>query len=77
MDKITKFLLKLTTKQQKSLIEILEKIQAWNLENLDIKALSGEKNMFRIRKGKFRIIIVKNWSWYSVIDINFRGNIYK
>ena len=35
---------------------LIERILSLNLQNLDVKKLKGYQNVFRVRKGKFRII---------------------
>ncbi|CAD6493564.1 MAG: hypothetical protein LAKADJCE_00542 [Candidatus Argoarchaeum ethanivorans] len=46
---------------------------------LDIAKLKGEKNKYRIRKGKFRIIYEVIWEQKLILihRIDFRGDIYK
>lgn len=56
MDKISKALKKLTDKEIRLTKELLFKIQAKDFTNLDLKKLRGYKNIFRVRKGKIRII---------------------
>ncbi len=77
MDNITKFLQKLISSEQNMLLEIMQKILAWNLDWFDVKALTGKHNMFRVRKWKFRIVFEKVWEKYVIVDLNYRGNIYK
>jgi mRNA-degrading endonuclease RelE of RelBE toxin-antitoxin system len=56
MDKVTKALKKLTPKERKTIDTILEKIVNKSFESLDIKALKGYKNIYRVRKESIRII---------------------
>ena len=56
MDKLSKSLKKLTKKELILVQEILELIKANKLENLNHKKLKGIDNVFRVRKGKIRII---------------------
>ena len=46
---------------------------------LDIVKLKGEKNKYRIRKGKFRIVYEVVWEQKLILihRIDFRGDIYK
>jgi mRNA-degrading endonuclease RelE of RelBE toxin-antitoxin system len=60
MDKISKALSRLTAKERLAVKIILEKIQKDNLDGLDIKKLKEYNDIFRIRKGKIRIICRKN-----------------
>ena len=56
MDKIDKALGKLTFKEKERIKNIIKALQSGRFDNLDIKKLKGFQNIFRVRKGKFRII---------------------
>ncbi len=56
MDKIQKALNKLTPKERGVIKFVLQKIKGHDLNNLDIKKLKGRDDIFRICKGKLRII---------------------
>lgn len=56
MDRIQKALGKLTEKEQKKVKEMLIQLKNRRIENLNIKKLKGRDDVFRIRKGKIRII---------------------
>ncbi len=56
MDKIQKALGKLTEKERKKVKEIVTQLKNRRIENLNIKKLKGREDVFRIRKGKIRII---------------------
>ena len=56
MDKISKALEKLSAKERASVKKILFLISAGNFQRLHIKKLRGIKDIFRVRKGKIRII---------------------
>ncbi|MDR4507435.1 MAG: type II toxin-antitoxin system RelE/ParE family toxin [Candidatus Brocadiaceae bacterium] len=43
----------------------------------DIKSISGEKNLYRIRVGKYRILFTITKDIVVVIKIGPRGDIYK
>ena len=77
MDKITKFLLRLSKKEREILLFLLERIKNLDLDWLDIKKLEWEKNMYRVRKWKIRIIFKKLWNTGLIIDMNYRSQIYK
>jgi len=77
MDKITKFLLKLSAIDLENILIILEKIKKLELESIDIKKIVWEKDLYRIRKGKIRIIFKKLETSWIIIDINYRDKIYK
>lgn len=56
MDKITKALIKLGPRDRHFIETILKLIKNKSFEGLDIKSLKGYKNIFRVRKGRIRII---------------------
>lgn len=60
MDKISKALKKFSLKEQKNVKEILSKLENNSLDGFDIKKLKGRGDIFRIRKGKIRIIYKTN-----------------
>lgn len=76
MDNKRKFLQKIGKKQAPFFIEIFQKISTNEFENLDIKKLKGHENIFRIRKGKWRIVFVAMKKENLIIEISTRGNIY-
>lgn len=77
MDKIQKFLLKLTKKERTLIRKILGDILILNLQNYDIKPLKGCKGFFRLRKGDVRIVFAKEKTMGIIIDIDYRKDIYK
>jgi mRNA-degrading endonuclease RelE of RelBE toxin-antitoxin system len=50
MDKIQKFLSKLTKKEQDILSELMVSIKNNSLDSIDVKKLVGEDNLYRVRK---------------------------
>lgn len=56
MDKIDKALKRLSSNERKIIKPLLEKILNNDLKNLDIKKLKGYDGIFRVRKGKIRVI---------------------
>lgn len=77
MDRIQKFLSKLSPKQRSLSLKIFEDILSLELKNYDIKPLKGMKNIFRLRKGDVRVVFTKTDSKGYVLDINFRKDVYK
>ncbi|MFH1284810.1 MAG: type II toxin-antitoxin system RelE/ParE family toxin [Candidatus Peregrinibacteria bacterium] len=77
MDKIKKFLLKLTKKERTLIKAILEDVLALSLQNYDVKPLKGYKGFYRLRKGDVRIIFAKEKTMGMIIDIDYRKDIYK
>lgn len=49
------------------------------IKSLDIAKLKGEKNKYRIRKGKLRIVYEVMWEQKMILihRVDFRGDIYK
>ena len=50
-----------------------------NKEKVDIKPIEGEKDIYRLRVGKYRILLKfrKNEKVILVIRIGLRGDVYK
>ncbi len=71
---LEKFLAKVTSKEKKILADLLQKILENKLENLDIKKLSGYDDVFRIRKGSFRIIFKVTKADRKILFIERRSN---
>lgn len=66
MDKVTKALKRLQPKERKVFLTLLQLIEARQLAGLDIKKLAGHDDIFRLRKGNYRIIF----------KIDDRNNVY-
>ena len=60
MDNIAKALLILSTQERKAIKAILLKIKAGAFSGFDLKKLKNCDDIFRIRKGKLRIIFKKS-----------------
>jgi mRNA-degrading endonuclease RelE of RelBE toxin-antitoxin system len=56
MDKIEKALKKLTVKEKEQVRRLLKRLKAGKLAGLDIKKLKGRSDIYRVRKGKLRLI---------------------
>ncbi len=69
MDKIKKFLKKLSKKELQKVLKILDLIESGNTDRLDIKRLTGHKNIFRVRVGDIRIIFIQSKIDYRLISI--------
>ena len=75
MDKISKALKKFNSRENVIIAEILKKLKKNDLKNLEIKKLKNKKNVFRIRKGKIRIIyIVNDNNEKNILAIERRNN---
>ncbi|OIO52034.1 hypothetical protein AUJ78_01820 [Candidatus Peregrinibacteria bacterium CG1_02_41_10] len=77
MDEIKKFLLKLTKKERTILQRLMEDVRILNLKNYDVKPLKGYKNLFRLRKGNFRIVFCKGEESGMVVDLDYRKDVYR
>lgn len=73
MDKTQKFLLRLNRKEQKETINLLNLILTGNITGLDVKKLSGFKDVYRVRSGKIRIIFRRLDSDVSILEISRRN----
>ncbi len=56
VDKIQKALNKFSAKEKELVKELLKMIKVGTVIGLDIKKLKGQKDIYRVRKGKIRII---------------------
>lgn len=56
VDRIDKQLKKLSSKQRKAFERLIKQILTGNVMNLDVKKLKGREDVYRVRKGAFRII---------------------
>ena len=77
MDNIQKFLRKLSPKQQNILYEILSDIISDDIDKYDVKKLTNETDMYRVRVGQIRILFRKTLQWNILVNVDFRGSVYK
>ena len=73
MDKLLKSLRKLTKKEREQIDKILAKIETDRTTGLDIKKLKGRDDIFRVRKGKLRIIYQKKGTDIILVMISRRN----
>lgn len=59
-DKIKKFLAKLSPKELRMVRELTTRILADDLKGLNVVQLKGSANVFRVKKGRLRIIFQTN-----------------
>ncbi len=69
---IEKFFAKVTEKEKKILAIIIEKITEGDTKNLDVKKLAGHDDIYRIRKGNFRIIFKTTKTDIRIVSIERR-----
>lgn len=59
VDRIRKSLGKLTPKERKVFMALLERIVSGRLSGLDVRKLHGTDDIYRVRKGAYRVIFRK------------------
>jgi mRNA-degrading endonuclease RelE of RelBE toxin-antitoxin system len=74
VDKIEKALKKLTEKERKIVKNIFINIQREKTKDLDLKKLKGRNDIFRVRKGKIRIVFRKNKESILILSIERRSD---
>ena len=78
MPSVKKLLSKFSREEREKLELFIKAINSLNWRNLDVKKLKGYQNIFRVRKGKIRIVFTKNKKDISILSIDRRHeNIYK
>jgi mRNA-degrading endonuclease RelE of RelBE toxin-antitoxin system len=72
-DKIKKLLAKLTSKERDILKLLILRIKLDDTEGLDIKQLRGHSDLFRVRKGRMRVVYKKNNDQFLIVRIDRRN----
>ena len=72
-DKIKKLLAKLTPEERELVKLLILRIKLGDTIGLNIKLLSGHVNLFRVRKGRLRIVYRKNHKEFSIVRIDRRN----
>lgn len=73
MDKLTKFLKKLDSKERDRLKNILSLLFSGATYKLDIKKLKDRDDVYRVRAGNLRIIFKKENDDLQVLDVGRRN----
>jgi mRNA-degrading endonuclease RelE of RelBE toxin-antitoxin system len=73
MDRNQKFLKRLSDQEFRAVEKILRKILARDTVGIDIKKLSGYRDVYRIRTGTIRIIFLDTGSHQEVLEISRRS----
>lgn len=73
MDKISKALKSLNPKERRQIKELLLKIEGGNLVGLNLKKLKERGDVFRARKGDFRVIFQRKNGNIAVLAIERRS----
>ncbi len=71
---LKKLLSKLSKEDREILEPLIEKVISLDWQGQDIKKLQGYQNIFRLRKGKIRIIFAKDKKEVSIISIERRSD---
>lgn len=75
MNKLAKALQNLSDKERKPIKSVLLKIKSNSLSGLDLKKLKNCDNIFRVRKGKLRVIFKKQDNGrYFILAIEKRSD---
>ena len=73
MDRNQKFLKRLSNKEFTAIEKVLQKILIRDTGGLDIKKLSGYRDIYRVRTGNVRIIFLDTGNYTEVLEISRRG----
>ena len=73
MDKISKFLGRLSAKEFVAAEEVIAQIVKGELQGLDVKKLKGHDIFFRARKGQIRIIFSRKDDVVRIVAIERRN----
>ncbi|MFC1810408.1 type II toxin-antitoxin system RelE/ParE family toxin [Patescibacteria group bacterium] len=72
MDKIKKFLKKLTKKEKEAFMLLMCQLKKNYKKVPDIKKMTSKKQCYRVRLGKYRIIFIKKKNEIEIIRITKR-----
>ena len=72
MPTLKKLLSKFSRENRVTLEHLIDRISFLSWDNLDIKKLKVYQDIFRLRKGKLRIIFIKTGKNISIINIERR-----
>ena len=74
MDKISKALRKLSDEEKEIVKTILTALKSGRTAGFDVKKLKGRNDIFRIRKGRIRIIYQKETGEVRILSIEKRND---
>ncbi len=78
MDKISKFIQRLTEKERARLERVIADIISDNLSGYDLKKMKGHANLYRVRTGDMRIVFIDLKTEKRILLIDRRNdNTYK
>jgi mRNA-degrading endonuclease RelE of RelBE toxin-antitoxin system len=73
MDKNQKFLKRLSNKEFELVEKALQMIVARDTSNLDVKKLSGYRDIYRVRTSTIRIIFLDTGDYTEILEISRRS----
>ena len=74
VDKINKALAKLSPKKQQQILALFQKIKAGDFVGLDRKKLKGYANLYRVRKGRIRVIYTQDDTGIQILAVKNRDD---
>ena len=74
MPNLKKLLSKFNKAERRAIESLIESIVSFNWRGLDVKKLKGYENIFRVRKGKLRIIFSKEKGEIFILTIERRSD---
>lgn len=72
-DKIKKLLAKLTSQEREMVKLLILRVKLDDTVGLNIKQLTGHSDLFRVRKGRLRIVYRKNAAGFTIVRIDRRN----
>jgi mRNA-degrading endonuclease RelE of RelBE toxin-antitoxin system len=73
-DSIAKFLAKLPSAQVELLLSLVRRLTVRDYYGLDVKQLKGQQNMYRLRKGRVRIVFYQDESSFRLVSVSNRDD---
>lgn len=74
VDRLTKFLKKCDKKMRRRVQDLMDQILAGNFRNLDIRKLENAPHLYRIRKGRLRIIFEHKDKSIIIKKVDYRDD---
>lgn len=74
MDKVQKFIRKLSKSEAERVFDVIKRIQAGELSALDVHKLKGDSDRYRVRLGRVRILFTKISTRNEITRVEFRSD---
>ena len=74
MDKIQKFVHKLSAHEANRVLGAIARVQLGKLGTLDVKKLKGYASRYRVRVGRMRILFTRIGDRNIITDVDFRSD---